>query len=58
MSLLGFGSPFSDIFMAMSMDGIFKEPKNNFGEYETPDTWDDDEFNSPYFDNYNEDIDY
>ena len=25
MSLLGFGSPFADIFMAMTMDGLFNE---------------------------------
>ena len=58
MSLLGFGSPFVDIFMAMRMDGKFSEPKNNFGEYETPDIWDGDELNNPYFDDYSKDNNY
>lgn len=52
MSLLGFGSPFRDIFMAMSMDGCFSEPKDNFGISSTPDIMDEDELNDSYFDDF------
>lgn len=49
MSLLGFGSPFADIFMAMSMDGCFNEPKDNFGVLATPDILDEEELDDNYF---------
>ena len=51
MSLLGFGSPFSDIFAAMMMDNCF-EPKDNFGISSTPDIWDEEELNNDYFSDY------
>ena len=52
MSLLGFGSPFRDIFIAMSMDGCFSEPKDNFGISSTPDIWDENELDDSYFDDF------
>ena len=52
MSLLGFGSPFADIFMAMHMDGIFDEPKDNFGISSTPDVWDEEELDNDYFNDF------
>ena len=51
MSLLGFGSPFADIFMAMSIDGRF-EPKDNFGIHSTPDIDDEDELDNDYFSDF------
>ena len=52
MSLLGFGSPFADIFMAMTMDKRFNEPKDNFGISSTPDVWDEEEFDNDYFNDF------
>ena len=40
MSLLGFGSPFADIFMAMTMDGLFN------------DIDDEDELDNDYFSDF------
>ena len=57
MSLLGFGSPFSDIFMAMTMDGCF-EPKDNFGISSTPDIWDEEELDNDYFSDYESEEDF
>ena len=37
MSLLGFGSPFADIFMAMTINKHYKKKKNNFNIPSTPD---------------------
>ena len=54
MSLLGFGSPFSDIFMAMTMDGLFNEPKDNFGIPSTPDVWDEEELDNDYFSDFSD----
>ena len=52
MSVLGFGSPFADIFMAMTMDKRFNEPKDNFGIPSTPDIWDEEELDNDYFSDY------
>lgn len=52
MSLLGFGSPFADIFMAMTMDGLFNEPKDNFGIHSTPDIEDEDKLDNDYFSDF------
>lgn len=54
MSLLGFSSPFSDIFMAMTMDGLFNEPKDNFGISSTPDIWDEEELDNDYFSDFSD----
>ena len=54
MSLLGFGSPFSDIFMAMTMDGLFNEPKDNFGISSTSDIWDEEELDNDYFNDFSD----
>ncbi len=54
MSLLGFGSPFADIFMAMNMNGIFNEPKDNFGIFSTPDIWDEEELDNDYFSDFSD----
>lgn len=54
MSLLGFGSPFSDIFMAMTMDGLFNEPKDNFGISSTPYIWDEEELDNDYFSDFSD----
>ena len=58
MSLLGFGSPFSDIFVAMAMDGLFNEPKDNFGIPSTPDVWDEEELDNDYFSDYESEEDF
>ena len=58
MSLLGFGSPFVDIFMAMAMDKHFNEPKDNFGIPSTPDVWDEEELDNDYFSDYESEEDF
>ena len=58
MSLLGFGSPFADIFMAMTMDKRFNEPKDNFGISSTPDIWDEEELDNDYFSDYESEEDF
>ena len=58
MSLLGFGSPFADIFITMAMDNRFNEPKDNFGIPSTPDVWDEEELDNDYFSDYESEEDF